>query len=765
MDAACATRHWIARTCLRGDLGSRLFQLVALVGYCERSGVHAPVIYAEDICPNPHGSPDAVLEMFPMISRKHVRPVLMQERCFDELSPFTAEPIPIVHTNVFITGDRQAAGYAIRADGTFILPRIPEMGDRSPRSLFPQIVFEHAAFMHVCRGDSSVHDFSLQTYYEVCLKELIQFFKHNKPLSASKLCIVLLSDDPVWAYAQYANIIRDFALELKVDILLDCETDVHKLSDVEHLTAMAACALGGICANASLSWWGACLSHAQHGANSYFPSPWLAEYKVDHPPWTHVFSVDTGLIARCEQRAKALEHLDADAPFIFFEGLDFSGNDLARFCEPLTDQMRRAREMPNCIAFNSLGFFKEWKFDFSTLASRCMPSPYFKQGDGIHVKSSIAATWLAEWIKVQKHYAFVTQVTIKGDLDPWCPPPGVGMPLLARLKLARARSTCLAVTSEGELLCTLTAFAPVASNGTGIWIKRSTIEAHPVAQAVCRLRSIPVPLKMPETLRTISKIAFITAIYGAYELSCKPAVAQSVPCDFIAFADTVPIETSGWIVDTFPYHAYFATASAGDSDEFVNKTNNHPFMIAKFYKQAFHHIPRLQQYDTIIWIDGTIEIKHADAARLAQSRLQYFDIPVLSWQHEHRLSSGLAGEVAASIHPRYCSTHWAGHAQPFQPITQQFEAYIREGYQDAWFEGPSVAITCFVAFNMCHALTIPFLQLWYRQTRAFSTQDQVGFSYTCWKQKIKPYLFPDYSVKGANPHVSTDLYKKHDHHK
>ena len=33
-------------------------------------------------------------------------------------------------------------------------------------------------------------------------------------------------------------------------------------------------------------------------------------------------------------------------------------------------------------------------------------------------------------------------------------------------------------------------------------------------------------------------------------------------------------------------------------------------MIHKYYKQNFHNIPRLKKYDTIIWIDGTIEIIH-----------------------------------------------------------------------------------------------------------------------------------------------------------
>ena len=39
----------------------------------------------------------------------------------------------------------------------------------------------------------------------------------------------------------------------------------------------------------------------------------------------------------------------------------------------------------------------------------------------------------------------------------------------------------------------------------------------------------------------MSKICFITAIYGNYELSCKPFIAQTVPTDFICFTDNANI--------------------------------------------------------------------------------------------------------------------------------------------------------------------------------------------------------------------------------
>ena len=108
----------------------------------------------------------------------------------------------------------------------------------------------------------------------------------------------------------------------------------------------------------------------------------------------------------------------------------------------------------------------------------------------------------------------------------------------------------------------------------------------------------------------MSKICFITAIYGNYETSCKKFATQTVPTDFICFTDNPNITKNGWIVDSKPYH--ILNPCPFDDGSYVNSMRNncHTFNIAKYYKQSFQRIPILAGYDVIVWLDGTLEITH-----------------------------------------------------------------------------------------------------------------------------------------------------------
>ena len=106
----------------------------------------------------------------------------------------------------------------------------------------------------------------------------------------------------------------------------------------------------------------------------------------------------------------------------------------------------------------------------------------------------------------------------------------------------------------------------------------------------------------------MSKICFITAIYGGYEKSCKKFVKQTIDTDFICFTDNNDIINNGWIIDTTPYH--LNNKSHLDTNNLTNSLSNnkHTFNISKYYKQSFSNIPILNKYDVIVWLDGTIEI-------------------------------------------------------------------------------------------------------------------------------------------------------------
>jgi hypothetical protein len=272
-----------------------------------------------------------------------------------------------------------------------------------------------------------------------------------------------------------------------------------------------------------------------------------------------------------------------------------------------------------------------------------------------------------------------------------------------------------------------------------------------------------------ESKNTNAKICFITAIFGNYETTCKPFVPQTVDTDFICFTDNENIKSNGWTIDTTPYHVQ--NPSKVDNGSYVNSINNnkHTFNIAKYYKQSFTNIPRLNKYDVIVWLDGTIQITYNKTSEYILRNI--YKEKIIGWNHEHR-NGILKNEVEASHNERYTSTFYNGQPQPYQDIDYQYKSYLEDGYTDEYFKRIKshtphlgVWITCFVAFLQRDKDVSSFLDLWYLQTLKYTTQDQIGFSYVCQKMNIVPLTLPNEEIHGERPHSNTMFYEKQNHGK
>jgi len=271
-------------------------------------------------------------------------------------------------------------------------------------------------------------------------------------------------------------------------------------------------------------------------------------------------------------------------------------------------------------------------------------------------------------------------------------------------------------------------------------------------------------------IRSNAKIAVITAIYGNYESTCKKFKNQTVKTDFICFTDNPNIKSNGWIIDNKPYH--LINKCVFDNDKYNNSiiNNKHTFNIAKYYKQHFQNIDRLNKYDVIIWIDGTIEITNGNMSDWILQNIHKYKI--IGWEHEMR-NGILENEVNASNFYRYTSTFWYNQTQTFQDVFKQYEEYINDGYDETFFKkidkldrvNFGVWLTCFVAFDNKNIDVRNFLNLWYNQTLKYTTQDQISFPYVCQKINLIPYTLPDKEINGSNPHNETDFYIKHNHGK
>jgi len=265
----------------------------------------------------------------------------------------------------------------------------------------------------------------------------------------------------------------------------------------------------------------------------------------------------------------------------------------------------------------------------------------------------------------------------------------------------------------------------------------------------------------------MSKICYITAIYGNYETSCKKFVSQTIDTDFICFTDNQNIISNGWIIDTTPYH--LINKCNIDNDTYINSLSNnkHTFNIAKYYKQSFSNIPILQKYDVIVWLDGTIEIIYDKTSEYILNNI--YKEKIIGWHHEYR-NGILKNEVDESHSQRYTSIYWNNQFQPYQDVDNQYECYVNDGYNDNYFKEINshtphmgVWITCFVAFFHKDNDINKFLDLWYLQTLKYTTQDQISFSYVCQKTNIVPFTLPNHEINGDCPHVKTMFYKKHEH--
>jgi len=270
----------------------------------------------------------------------------------------------------------------------------------------------------------------------------------------------------------------------------------------------------------------------------------------------------------------------------------------------------------------------------------------------------------------------------------------------------------------------------------------------------------------------VVSICFITAIYGNYESSCKPYATQTIPTDFICFTDQDLTSHSSWIMDRTPYHdTHPSPLDKMDTTQTNSLHNNrHTFNIAKYYKQAFTNIPRLKQYEVIVWVDGTIEITNPRTSEWIMNNIGINDgRKMIGWHHEHR-EGCLYREVEASRFYRYTSTYWNNQSQPYQDVDYQYECYQKDGYDESVCKQLSshtphfgVWITCFVAFLHNDPEVRSFLDLWYLQTLTYTTQDQIGFPYTCQKTGLYPYTLPNDEIDGERPHERTAFYIKHPH--
>ena len=171
-------------------------------------------------------------------------------------------------------------------------------------------------------------------------------------------------------------------------------------------------------------------------------------------------------------------------------------------------------------------------------------------------------------------------------------------------------------------------------------------------------------------------------------------------------------------------------------------------MAAKYYKCFWHQIPLLDEYDIVIWMDGTIEIKS-----LPLNELKDHDLVV----YEHGIRFSTHEEIDASGGPRY----------------EDYQQGLKEQKQLKNIDW--LAITCFVVNKRCESV-IKMNNKWFSDIILYSPQDQVSFPTACEyaNVNVKLYKFSkpcpgrgnqrrEWLKIAETSHKETDHYMKHHH--
>lgn len=185
----------------------------------------------------------------------------------------------------------------------------------------------------------------------------------------------------------------------------------------------------------------------------------------------------------------------------------------------------------------------------------------------------------------------------------------------------------------------------------------------------------------------LASIVFITAVFGTYEKSAKLMHPQDIKADWICFTNNTKLIANGWQLDFTPYHE--THPSPLDDGRMVNTYRNkshpvHPFLAAKYYKQAFQNIPRLKDYKVVVWLDGTVEIEVPVVASFLMNKIINQSFPIVGFHHEMR-QGRMGPEVSASWAEKYYGQNWLGWKQPVQDVEAQYKQYLLDGYTDSYW--------------------------------------------------------------------------------
>lgn len=206
------------------------------------------------------------------------------------------------------------------------------------------------------------------------------------------------------------------------------------------------------------------------------------------------------------------------------------------------------------------------------------------------------------------------------------------------------------------------------------------------------------------------RIAVYTAIFGDFN-PLRPVPKQTVDADYFCFTDNMNLVCDGWktVFSDYP------------------RKDLHPRIRAKYFKVLFHYLQELKDYDVIIWIDGSIEIR---------------DAGFIQWCLDN-----LAEDMLLFKHPqRDCIFEEFKASDECRKYDHEDKIAQRRDYRMIYPEHGGL-YACGVMIRKRTDIIMQLMNDWWHEIMKYTYQDQVSFPVVCLKNNFTPSTFEENQYK------------------
>jgi len=223
------------------------------------------------------------------------------------------------------------------------------------------------------------------------------------------------------------------------------------------------------------------------------------------------------------------------------------------------------------------------------------------------------------------------------------------------------------------------------------------------------------------------KIAVYTAIFGEYN-PLREIPEQSIEADYICFCDNDNYHANGWNVIKTEYP----------------RKDFHARLRSRYFKILPHYLVELNNYDVVIWIDGSFEIKDKDFIKFCIEGLA--DSDMVLFKHPQRdciFEEFLAGDQIRKY--------------DFEDKIEQ-----RLDYRQRYPEHGGLYATGISARKHKSDKVIKVMNDWWNEILKYSVQDQVSFPVACLQNKFHPNTFKENQLENKYFNIlwKDDIQKK-----